>query len=109
MPILSMEGISKSFPGVRALDAVDFDLERGDVHALVGYLQIIAQHSQCVHRSSGAARVMWKQSLSKSQVFSQQLRLLGPLDDSGLVHPETHHVFSLEWASLLVQRTQQFQ
>ncbi|MFO8042567.1 MAG: sugar ABC transporter ATP-binding protein [Alkalispirochaeta sp.] len=36
MPLLSMEGISKSFPGVRALDAVDFDLERGDVHALVG-------------------------------------------------------------------------
>ncbi len=28
--------MSKSFPGVRALDAVDFDLERGDVHALVG-------------------------------------------------------------------------
>ncbi|MFW5695376.1 MAG: sugar ABC transporter ATP-binding protein [Alkalispirochaeta sp.] len=36
MPLLSMEGISKSFPGVRALDAVDFELERGDVHALVG-------------------------------------------------------------------------
>jgi ribose transport system ATP-binding protein len=36
VPILSMEGISKSFPGVRALDSVDFDLERGDVHALVG-------------------------------------------------------------------------
>ncbi|HKK49222.1 MAG TPA: sugar ABC transporter ATP-binding protein [Alkalispirochaeta sp.] len=36
MPLLRMEGISKSFPGVRALDSVDFDLERGDVHALVG-------------------------------------------------------------------------
>ena len=28
--------ISKSFPGVRALEAVDFDLIRGEVHALVG-------------------------------------------------------------------------
>jgi len=31
-----MEGISKSFPGVQALCAVDFDLLPGEVHALVG-------------------------------------------------------------------------
>ncbi|MBA3518299.1 MAG: ATP-binding cassette domain-containing protein, partial [Rhizobiales bacterium] len=31
-----MEGISKSFPGVRALDDVRFDLEAGEVHALMG-------------------------------------------------------------------------
>jgi ribose transport system ATP-binding protein len=29
-------GISKSFPGVQALSSVDFDLEEGQVHALVG-------------------------------------------------------------------------
>lgn len=34
--LLSMEGITKTFPGVRALKNVDFDLNRGDVHALVG-------------------------------------------------------------------------
>ncbi len=34
--ILTMEGISKTFPGVRALDNVNFKLERGEVHALVG-------------------------------------------------------------------------
>ena len=33
---LQMEGISKRFPGVRALNAVDFDLLPGEVHALVG-------------------------------------------------------------------------
>ncbi len=31
-----MKGISKSFPGVKALDAVDFKLRRGDIHALMG-------------------------------------------------------------------------
>lgn len=34
--LLRMSGISKSFPGVRALHAVDFDLMQGELHALVG-------------------------------------------------------------------------
>ncbi|MDQ3584180.1 MAG: ATP-binding cassette domain-containing protein [Acidobacteriota bacterium] len=35
-PFLKMEGITKTFPGVRALDGVTFDLYRGEFHALVG-------------------------------------------------------------------------
>jgi ribose transport system ATP-binding protein len=35
-PILSLTGISKQFPGVRALDNVDFTLLPGEVHALMG-------------------------------------------------------------------------
>ncbi|MCI4065550.1 sugar ABC transporter ATP-binding protein [Micromonospora sp. R77] len=35
-PVLTMTGISKSFPGVRALDNVDFRLFAGEVHALMG-------------------------------------------------------------------------
>ncbi len=35
-PILEMRGISKSFPGVRALDGVDFDVRRGELHVLFG-------------------------------------------------------------------------
>jgi ABC-type sugar transport system ATPase subunit len=34
--ILQLRGITKTFPGVRALDQVDFGLRRGEVHALVG-------------------------------------------------------------------------
>ena len=34
--LLQMENISKSFPGVNALDKVSFSLKRGSVHALMG-------------------------------------------------------------------------
>ncbi|BDH05730.1 sugar ABC transporter ATP-binding protein [Streptomyces seoulensis] len=35
-PLLSMTGITKAFPGVRALDGVDLDVQEGEVHCLLG-------------------------------------------------------------------------
>ena len=35
-PVLELRGITKEFPGVLANDHVDFDLRRGEVHALLG-------------------------------------------------------------------------
>ena len=34
--LLSLTGVSKEFPGVKALDNVSFDLNKGEVHAIVG-------------------------------------------------------------------------
>ncbi len=35
-PLIKMEGITKDFPGVRALDHISFDIMPGEVHVLVG-------------------------------------------------------------------------
>lgn len=35
-PVVSMKGIVKRFPGVLANDHVDFELKRGEIHALLG-------------------------------------------------------------------------
>lgn len=35
-PLLTMSGITKAFPGVRALDGVDLEVRSGEVHCLLG-------------------------------------------------------------------------
>ena len=34
--LLEMKNITKTFPGVKALDNVNFQVEEGEIHALVG-------------------------------------------------------------------------
>jgi general nucleoside transport system ATP-binding protein len=36
VPVLELRGMTKRFPGVLANDHIDFDLQRGEVHALLG-------------------------------------------------------------------------
>ncbi len=35
-PILEMRGITKTFPGVKALDNVNLSVEAGEIHAICG-------------------------------------------------------------------------
>ena len=34
--VLRMQGISKEFPGVKALDNIHLNLKKGEIHALIG-------------------------------------------------------------------------
>jgi ribose transport system ATP-binding protein len=62
--LVRMEGISKSFPGVRALDDCHFDLRSGEVHALCGengagkstLMKVLAG----IYQPDGGGRILFK-------------------------------------------------
>src|SRR3954471_2225541 len=61
MPLLRMDAIVKRFAGATALDRVDFELHRGEVHALVGEngagkSTLVKIMTGAYHRDAGA---MW--------------------------------------------------
>ena len=44
--LLEMKGISKEFPGVKALQNVDFQLKAGEIHALLTDRRPARRHQQ---------------------------------------------------------------
>jgi ABC-type sugar transport system ATPase subunit len=84
--ILSVSGISKIFPGVKALDTVSFDVNAGEVHALVGengagkstLMKILAGN---YHLDGGEIFFQGKEIAPKSPLESKELGIL-------LIHQE---------------------
>jgi ABC-type sugar transport system ATPase subunit len=85
MTSLRTEGITKEFPGVLALDHVDFELEKGEVHAVVG--ENGAGKSTLVKVLAG----VYKPSSGKIFINDQEMSFASPRDASahlGVVHQE---------------------
>lgn len=72
IPALRMKGITKTYPGVRALDSVDLEVARGEVHALVG--ENGAGKSTLMKILAGA------QSMDSGEIFlnGQQVHITSP-------------------------------
>src|SRR5215472_9859305 len=78
-PLLEIKGLSKHFPGVVALDAVDFDLRAGEVHVLFGEngagKSTLVQTLAAVHRPTSGAIYVRGTRIEIESVL--QARLLG--------------------------------
>ena len=77
-PLLEMNLICKAFPGVQALDQVDFDLYPGEVHVLVGengagkstLMKVLTGAYECDHgqiKVNGEIQHRWNPTLARQQ------------------------------------------
>lgn len=76
--LLTMKGITKSFPGVVALEDVDFALRRGEIHALMGEngagkSTLIKVLTGVEHPDSGSIELEGKPIQVRSPLHSQEL------------------------------------
>jgi monosaccharide-transporting ATPase len=77
-PLLEMRGITKLFPGVRALDHVDFTLRRGEIHALLGEngagkSTLIKILTGVYRRDGGTVRLAGRPITPRSPLHAQSL------------------------------------
>jgi ribose transport system ATP-binding protein len=87
-PLFALTDIAKSFPGVRALDGVSFDLRAGEVHALLG--ENGAGKSTLVKIICG----IYKPDAGTIRIKGETVEITGPTQAQALgispVHQELH-------------------
>ncbi len=87
--LLRIEGIRKTFPGVVALDGVDFDLRRGEVHVLLG--ENGAGKSTLIKMLSGA----YTPDAGRITVGGEEVRINGAQDSERLGIATIYQEFNL--------------
>jgi ABC-type sugar transport system ATPase subunit len=88
-PLLQMEGIDKSFPGVQALTDIHLDLQSGEVHALMG--ENGAGKSTLIRILSGAIRP----DSGSISIAGQRARIQSPRDAEKLGISVIYQEFNL--------------
>jgi galactofuranose transport system ATP-binding protein len=120
--ILSMTGISKSFPGVVALENVDFSLRRGEIHALVGEngagkSTLIKILTGVEHSDSGTIELDGKLVQVRSPQYSQEIGISTVYQEINLCTNisvaenimlgfEPHRFGSIDWKKLNASASQ---
>ncbi|MFC7257554.1 sugar ABC transporter ATP-binding protein [Streptomyces lutosisoli] len=87
--LLRIEGIRKAFPGVVALDGVDFGLRRGEVHVLLG--ENGAGKSTLIKMLSGA----YRPDAGRILVGGEEVRIHGAQDSERLGIATIYQEFNL--------------
>lgn len=121
-PLLTMKGITKSFPGVVALEDVDLDLKRGEVHALMGEngagkSTLIKVLTGVEHPDSGTIELEGKPVQVRSPLHSQSLGISTVYQEVNLctnisvaenimLGREPHRFGTIDWGKLRLRAKQ---
>src|SRR5512136_3179446 len=114
--ILSMKGITKSFPGVIALEDVDFSLRIGEIHALIGEngagkSTMIKVLTGVEHPDAGSIELDGKLVQVRSPQHSQELGISTvyqevnlctniSVDENIMLGHEPHRFGSIHWKKM---------
>ena len=90
VPSLELSGISKRYPGVQALDRVDFECRAGEIHAVLGEngsgkSTLLGIAAGAVAADEGRIAIMGKPLTSADPLLARQLGLAVVYQDDSLV------------------------